>query len=84
MAELTPRPDQNALQGQPPAKTAQGLDHQLDKAIEDSFPASDPVQLAMPHENLEGSSRAAPYAAGALGLVAIGGLIAAALLMRRR
>ena len=29
------------------------LDRRLDDAVEDSFPASDPVQLSMPHDREE-------------------------------
>jgi hypothetical protein len=68
------------LQGQAPAKST---DEKLDQAIEDSFPASDPVQLAMPHKRLEGSRKVSPYAAGGIGLLAIAGIIAAAYLYRR-
>ena len=36
------------------------VDRRLDDAVEDSFPASDPVQLSMPHDrkelNLHGTS----------------------------
>jgi hypothetical protein len=84
MADLTPRPDKETLQGQAPASATKDMDQKLDDAIADSFPASDPVQLAMPHADFEGTRRAPPYTAGAIGLLAVGSLIAAALLMRRR
>ena len=29
------------------------IDRKLDDAVEDSFPASDPVQLSMPHDRAE-------------------------------
>ena len=32
---------------------ARHVDRMLDKAVEDSFPASDPVALSMPHDRVE-------------------------------
>jgi hypothetical protein len=32
---------------------ASDVDRRLDNAVEDSFPASDPVQLAQPHDPVE-------------------------------
>jgi hypothetical protein len=34
------------------------VDRMLDKAVEDSFPASDPVALSMPHDRIESKFQA--------------------------
>ncbi len=64
------------------------VDRMLDKAIEDSFPNSDPVALAMPHDRVESrTSRAlqkAPAIRDAWPLMLVGGMIVALLLMRRQ
>ena len=36
-----------------PTKDPADLERRLDNAVEDSFPASDPVQLSMPHDREE-------------------------------
>ena len=55
------------------------VDRRLDDAVEDSFPASDPVQLSMPHDreelNLHRTSSSTMWLVGG-GLLAIIALIA--------
>ena len=55
------------------------VDRQLDDAVADSFPASDPVQLSMPHDrkelNLHGTSATTWWLVGG-GLLAVIALIA--------
>ena len=55
------------------------VDRQLDDAVADSFPASDPVQLSMPHDrqelNLHRSSSTTWWLVGG-GLLAVIALIA--------
>jgi hypothetical protein len=69
-------------------KAEHHVDRLLDEAIADSFPNSDPVSLAMPHDRVERpSSRVSQLPAAirdAWPLAVIGGVIAALLLMRRR
>jgi hypothetical protein len=36
-----------------PTNQPHSVDRKLDNAVEDSFPASDPVQLSMPHDREE-------------------------------
>jgi hypothetical protein len=69
-----------------PAQTPPKLERQLDDAIEDSFPASDPVSLAMPHDFEPPPERARAWfdARHTLPLVLIGGIATALLLARRR
>ncbi len=68
-------------------RKAEHVDRMLDEAIEDSFPSSDPVSLAMPHERVEGDiSRKLQIPAGfrdAWPLMVVGGIIVALLLARR-
>ncbi len=70
------------------SKSSRHVDRMLDEAIEDSFPTSDPVSLAMPHDRVKASpSRAMQMATGlrdAWPLAIVGGIIAALLLSRRR
>lgn len=66
---------------------AEHVDRMLDEAIAESFPNSDPVALAMPHDRVESrASRAlqrVPAIRDAWPLLLIGGVIAALFLMRR-
>lgn len=70
------------------SKSTRHVDRMLDEAIEDSFPTSDPVSLAMPHDRVKtAGSRAMQMATGlrdAWPLAIVGGIIAALLFMRRR
>jgi hypothetical protein len=63
------------------------VDRMLDAAIADSFPNSDPVALAMPHDRVESTaSRALQIPSGLRDvwpLMVIGGIIAGLLFMRR-
>ena len=63
---------------------ASDVDRRLDEAVEDSFPASDPVQLAQPHDPVELGVRRAPWSMTSWMLVG-GGLLAllAVIAMRR-
>ncbi len=64
----------------------QHVDRMLDQAIEDTFPTSDPVSLAMPHQRADEESRWGAFgsaaATAALPLLVIGG-VALALWLRR-
>jgi hypothetical protein len=55
------------------------VDRKLDEAVEDSFPASDPVQLSMPHDreelNLHRTSSSTMWLVGG-GLLALLAVIA--------
>lgn len=63
------------------------VDRMLDEAIAESFPNSDPVALAMPHDRVETrASRALqkmPAIRDAWPLMLVGSVIVALLLMRR-
>ena len=50
MAETTPQDHKLDLSTR---RAANRVERQLDDAIEDSFPASDPVSLSMPHDRVE-------------------------------
>ena len=63
---------------------ARHVDEQLDQAVADSFPASDPVALAMPHERRDTRLREMTPNTGTLLLVAGGILAVLALLALRR
>lgn len=69
-------------------KAERHLDRMLDDAIEDSFPSSDPVSLAMPHDRVESpASRWSQMPAAirdAWPLMVVGGIIVALLFARRR
>ena len=54
---------------------ASDVDRRLDDAVEDSFPASDPVQLAQPHDPYETGVRSPPLSTMHWMLVG-GGLLA--------
>jgi hypothetical protein len=59
----------------------------LDQAIADSFPASDPVSVSMPHKRHSAQDRAPVFEAFAIPLLAAAGLvvlIAAAMLPRTK
>ena len=60
------------------------LDRRLDEAVEDSFPASDPVQLAQPHDPVELGVRRPAWSTTSWMLLG-GGLLAllAVIAMRR-
>jgi len=65
------------------------VDRMLDEAIEESFPNSDPVSLAMPHNRIEARDTASGRRAvfgkdAAWPLLIVGGVILALLLGRRR
>lgn len=68
-------------------RKAEHVDRMLDEAIAESFPNSDPVALAMPHDRAEsGISRKLQLPTGmrdAWPLLVIGGVIVALLLARR-
>ncbi|HWI15539.1 MAG TPA: hypothetical protein VNT02_14840 [Burkholderiales bacterium] len=69
-------------------KAERHVDRMLDEAIEDSFPSSDPVSLAMPHDRVESpASRVSQLPAAlrdAWPLMVVGGIIVALLFARRR
>jgi len=69
-------------------KAEHHVDRMLDEAIAESFPNSDPVSLAMPHNRVERpSSRVSqlpPAIRDSWPLLVIGGIIAALLLAGRR
>jgi hypothetical protein len=69
-------------------KAEHHVDRMLDEAIAESFPNSDPVSLAMPHDRIETTpSRVSQLPAAirdAWPLLVIGGIIAALLLAQRR
>ena len=58
---------------------ANRVDRMLDDAVEDSFPASDPVALSMPHNRVE--SRMPQLGSASIGTMLLlgGGLLAAAI-----
>jgi len=64
-------------------QSTEHVDRQLDQAIEDSFPTSDPVSLTMPHHR-RAAERSTPAisVSSVLPLVVIGGIILALLLRR--
>lgn len=69
-------------------RSAAHVDRMLDEAIEDSFPSSDPVSLAMPHDRIESpdaaaSGRRTAYRRDASWpLLLVGGIVLALLLRR--
>jgi LPXTG-motif cell wall-anchored protein len=66
-------------------KAAKRVDRMLDDAVEDSFPASDPVALAMPRARAEkGALRAAAESNNTWFLLAGGLLAVIALIALRR
>jgi hypothetical protein len=69
-------------------KAERHLDRMLDEAIADSFPSSDPVSLAMPHERVESPpSRVSQWSAAMRDtwpLMLVAGIIVAMLLTRRQ
>jgi hypothetical protein len=69
-------------------KAEQHVDRMLDDAIAESFPNSDPVSLAMPHDRVESPVSRVPQIPAAIRdawpLMVIGGIIAALLLAQRR
>lgn len=69
-------------------QAAHHVDRMLDEAIEDSFPSSDPVSLAMPHNRIEEEPTPAQKVPAAMRnawpLAVVGGIIVALLLARRR
>jgi LPXTG-motif cell wall-anchored protein len=66
-------------------RAARRVDRMLDDAVEDSFPASDPVALAMPRERLEPNALQAAAESRNTWFVLAGGLLAVlALLAFRR
>ena len=64
---------------------AHRVDRMLDNAIEDSFPASDPVALAMPRHRVEAGALRAAAQSGTTWFLVGGGLLAliAILALRR-
>ena len=58
-------------------RAANRVERMLDDAVEDSFPASDPVALSMPHDRVE--SRMPQLGTASLGTMLLlgGGLLAA-------
>jgi hypothetical protein len=61
------------------------VDRMLDDAIEDSFPASDPVALAMPRDRVESATLRSAAQSGTTWFLVGGGLLAlVALLALRR
>ena len=64
---------------------AKRVDHMLDEAVADSFPASDPVALAMPRQRVEPSAWRTAANPRTHGSYLAGGLLAViALLAMRR
>jgi LPXTG-motif cell wall-anchored protein len=64
---------------------ANRVDHMLDEAVADSFPASDPVALAMPRQRVEPSAWRTVAESTNTWFVLAGGLLAViALLAMRR
>ena len=64
---------------------ARHVDRMLDDAIEDSFPASDPVALAMPRDRVETGTLRSAASSGTTWFLVGGGLLALiALLALRR
>lgn len=64
---------------------ARHVERMLDDAVEDSFPASDPVAIAMPHERVEAGYLRAGAGSTATWFLVGGGLLALiALLALRR
>jgi hypothetical protein len=59
------------------------VERRLDEAVEDSFPASDPVQLSMPHDRAELNLHRRP-SASTMWLVGGGLLAIVALIALRR
>lgn len=66
---------------------AEHVDRMLDEAIEESFPNSDPVALAMPHDRVESSAYRSMQNVSTIRdawpLVLVGSLIVALLVLRR-
>lgn len=56
---------------------ANRVERMLDDAVEDSFPASDPVALSMPHDRVE--SRMPQLGAASIGMLLLGGGLLAAI-----
>jgi hypothetical protein len=66
-------------------RSADRVDRMLDDAVEDSFPASDPVALAMPRQRVEPNAFRSAAEAPSTWFVLAGGLLAVlALLALRR
>ncbi len=58
------------------SKAANKVDRMLDDAVEDSFPASDPVALAMPRQRIEKNALRAAADSQNTWFVLAGGLLA--------
>ena len=54
---------------------ARHVDRMLDKAVEDSFPASDPVALSMPHDRVETRLQGLRNAANQVPMPSLGTLL---------
>jgi hypothetical protein len=65
-------------------KAAKKVDRMLDDAVEDSFPASDPVALAMPRQRIEKNPLRAAAESNTWFLLAGGLLAVIALIALRR
>lgn len=65
-------------------KAAKKVDRMLDDAVEDSFPASDPVALAMPRQRIEKSATRAAAESGNTWFLLAGGLLAVIALIALR
>jgi LPXTG-motif cell wall-anchored protein len=66
------------------AKAANKVDRMLDDAVEDSFPASDPVALAMPRQRIEKNTLRAAAESGNTWFLLAGGLLAVIALIALR
>jgi hypothetical protein len=66
------------------SKAAKKVDQMLDHAVEDSFPASDPVALAMPRERVEPSAIQAAIESRNTWFALAGGLLAVIALIALR
>jgi LPXTG-motif cell wall-anchored protein len=65
-------------------KAAKKVDRMLDDAVEDSFPASDPVALAMPRQRIEQNPLRAAAESGNTWFLLAGGLLAVIALIALR